>query len=112
MKNINEKKIIQNIIDKTGNLSKYKMPHFLPQKKKILRYLYFVVGAVAHTQKFLVGSLYEKLKKNKSGQAVSKLEGRLCGVCRVELPVKELQDAKAGVRLVQCNSCRRIIYVS
>jgi predicted nucleic acid-binding Zn-ribbon protein len=57
-------------------------------------------------------ALYEKLKKNKSGQAVSKLEGRLCGVCRVELPVKELQDAKAGVRLVQCNSCRRIIYVS
>ena len=57
-------------------------------------------------------ALYEKLKKNKSGQAVSKLEGRLCGVCRVELPVKELQDAKAGVRLVQCNSSRRIIYVS
>ena len=57
-------------------------------------------------------ALYEKLKKNKAGQAVSKLEGRLCGVCRVELPVKELQDAKAGVRLVQCNSCRRIIYVS
>jgi len=57
-------------------------------------------------------ALYEKLKKNKAGQAVSKLEGRLCGVCRVELPVKELQDAKAGVRLVQCNSCRRIIYVN
>ena len=29
MKNINEKKIIQNIIDKTGNLSKYKMPQGL-----------------------------------------------------------------------------------
>ena len=57
-------------------------------------------------------SLYEKLKKNKSGHAVSKLEGRLCGVCRVELPVKEFQDAKAGIRLVQCNSCRRIIYVN
>ena len=57
-------------------------------------------------------SLYEKLKKNKSGHAVSKLEGRLCSVCRVELPVKELQDAKAGIRLVQCNSCRRIIYAS
>jgi len=57
-------------------------------------------------------ALYEKLRKNKAGQAVSKLEGRLCGVCRVELPVKELQDAKAGVRLVQCNSCRRIIYVN
>jgi len=57
-------------------------------------------------------ALYEKLKKNKAGQAVSKLEGRLCGVCRVELPVKELQDAKAGIRLVQCNSCRRIIYVN
>lgn len=57
-------------------------------------------------------ALYEKLRNNKRGQAVSKLEGRLCGVCRVELPVKELQDAKAGVRLVQCNSCRRIIYVN
>jgi len=29
MKNINEKKIIQNIVDKTGNLSKYKMPQGL-----------------------------------------------------------------------------------
>ncbi|PZC46026.1 MAG: putative nucleic acid-binding protein, contains Zn-ribbon domain [Chloroflexi bacterium] len=57
-------------------------------------------------------ALYEKLKKNKAGHAVSKLEGHLCGVCRVELPVKELLDAKSGIRLVQCNSCRRIIYVS
>jgi len=57
-------------------------------------------------------ALYEKLKKNKGGHAVSKLEGRICGVCRVELPVKEFQDARAGLRLVQCNSCRRIIYVS
>ena len=29
MKNINEKKIIQNIIEKTGDLSKYKMPQGL-----------------------------------------------------------------------------------
>ena len=57
-------------------------------------------------------ALYEKLKKNKAGHAVSKLEGRLCGVCRVELPVKERLDARSGVRMVQCNSCRRIIYVS
>ena len=35
MKNINEKKIIQNIVDKTGNLSKYKMPEGLEIMKGI-----------------------------------------------------------------------------
>ena len=35
MKNINEKKIIQNIVDKTGNLSKYKMPQGLEIMKGI-----------------------------------------------------------------------------
>ena len=53
---------------------------------------------------------YETLKKSKGGRAVATLDGHLCAVCRVELPVGDLGRAKAGQEVVQCNSCRRIIY--
>ncbi len=53
---------------------------------------------------------YEALKKNRGGRAVASLDGRVCGVCRVELPTGDLARARAGQELVQCNSCRRIIF--
>ncbi len=53
---------------------------------------------------------YETLKKSKGGRAVATLDGHLCAVCRVELPVGDLGRAKGGQEVVQCNSCRRIIY--
>jgi predicted nucleic acid-binding Zn-ribbon protein len=53
---------------------------------------------------------YETLRKRKGGRAVASLDGHLCSVCRVELPVGDLGRAKAGQEVVQCNSCRRIIY--
>ncbi len=53
---------------------------------------------------------YEALRKSRGGQAVASLDGRVCGVCRVELPTGDLARARAGQDLVQCNSCRRIIF--
>ena len=50
------------------------------------------------------------LKKSRGGRAVASLDGRVCGVCRVELPTGDLARARAGQELVQCNSCRRIIF--
>jgi|GEM_PF-778939 predicted nucleic acid-binding Zn-ribbon protein len=53
---------------------------------------------------------YETLRRSKGGRAMATLDGHLCSVCRVELPVGDLGRAKTGQEVVQCNSCRRIIY--
>ena len=53
---------------------------------------------------------YEALRKSRGGRAVASLDGRVCGVCRVELPTGDLARARAGQEMVQCNSCRRIIF--
>lgn len=53
---------------------------------------------------------YESLRRSRGGRAVAGLDGRVCAVCRVELPVGDLARAKSGHEVVQCNSCRRIVY--
>ncbi|MBM3945325.1 MAG: hypothetical protein FJ317_07560 [SAR202 cluster bacterium] len=54
---------------------------------------------------------YESIRKSRGGQGIAKVVGGTCQACRVKLPSGELQKAKAGAALVQCNSCRRILYV-
>ena len=60
-------------------------------------------------------STYETLLASRGGQAVSKVElarGReICAVCRVALPTSDSQRLRGGDPLVQCNNCRRILYV-
>ena len=60
-------------------------------------------------------STYETLLTSRGGQAVSKVElarGReICGVCRVALPASDYQRLRSGDSLVQCNNCRRILYL-
>ncbi len=60
-------------------------------------------------------STYETLLASRGGQAVSKVElarGReICGICRVALPTSDSQRLRGGDPLVQCNNCRRILYV-
>ena len=55
--------------------------------------------------------LYESLRKDRNGYAVAKVERGLCQGCRVALPTMELQRARSSQSIVQCNSCRRILYV-
>ncbi len=57
-------------------------------------------------------TLYEGLRASHQGQAVAKVEGGMCRGCRISLPTTQVQKARMGAALVQCNSCGRILYVS
>jgi len=52
---------------------------------------------------------YYQLKKQK-GWAVARVEQGTCRGCRISLSTAELQRAR-GEQLVECNSCRRILYL-
>lgn len=60
-------------------------------------------------------SIYETLLSSRGGQAVSKvtqLRGRdVCEACRVALPRADAQRVRNNDALVQCNNCRRILYM-
>ena len=56
-------------------------------------------------------SVYESLIKTRGGHAVAKVERGLCQGCRLALPTMENQRAKSSQGIVQCSSCRRILYV-
>ena len=60
-------------------------------------------------------STYETLLASRDGQAVSRVEagrGRdVCEACRVALPRSDTQRLRTGESLVQCNNCRRILYM-
>ena len=55
---------------------------------------------------------YERLRINRKGYAVAKVEQGMCQGCRLTLPTHELQKARAAEDLVTCNSCGRILYLS
>mgnify|MGYP001216415594 CR=1 FL=1 len=54
--------------------------------------------------------LYNSLFTSKNGYAVAKVEGGMCQGCRLALSTSELQRARLS-SIVQCSSCRRILYV-
>ena len=60
-------------------------------------------------------SVYETLLTSRGGHAVSRVEssrGReICGACRVALPRSDVQGVRSGDAVVQCNNCRRILYL-
>jgi predicted nucleic acid-binding Zn-ribbon protein len=53
--------------------------------------------------------LYEKLRQNKQGRAVAKLERGTCAGCRVGLPTQVAQRVRTGAELIQCPRCERIL---
>jgi predicted nucleic acid-binding Zn-ribbon protein len=55
--------------------------------------------------------LYERLRRARSGRAVSKVERGTCQGCRITLPTTVFQRARSGLKIVQCTSCERILYV-
>lgn len=57
-------------------------------------------------------SLYQALRERRQGAAVAVVERGLCQGCRISLPMSIVQKARAGVGLVQCVSCERILLVS
>jgi predicted nucleic acid-binding Zn-ribbon protein len=56
-------------------------------------------------------SLYERLRREKRGRAVSRVERSTCMGCRIALPMGVVQHARAGRDFVYCPSCGRILYV-
>jgi predicted nucleic acid-binding Zn-ribbon protein len=57
-------------------------------------------------------NLYELLRARRGGRAVATVERGMCQGCRITLPMSILQKARAGLGLVQCVSCERILLVS
>jgi predicted nucleic acid-binding Zn-ribbon protein len=55
--------------------------------------------------------LYERLRRARAGRAVSKVERGTCQGCRITLPTTVFQRARSGLKIVQCTSCERILYV-
>ena len=55
--------------------------------------------------------VYEKLRQQKQGVAVAEvMYGKMCGKCRVELPLAKQREIKGGTYIVLCPSCGRILY--
>lgn len=72
--------------------------------------------AMQGERKRLVGGLdprtlneYERLRHS-AGHAVSRVESGVCQWCRVVIPPKDIQHARAGT-LAHCTNCGRILYV-
>lgn len=61
----------------------------------------------------LVLGLYESLLKTRDGYAVARVDRTrgLCEGCRVRLPANEMQKVRTSDGTVQCNNCRRILYM-
>lgn len=57
-------------------------------------------------------NLYELLRERRGGTAVARVERGMCQGCRITLPMSVLQKTRAGVGLVQCVSCERILLVN
>lgn len=55
---------------------------------------------------------YERLRLQKGGRAVARVEGGICTGCRITVPGMLVQRARAGKEIVYCSSCGRILYVS
>ena len=55
-------------------------------------------------------SVYESLRKTRGGFAVARIERGACQGCRLALTTMELQRARTSKGIVQCGSCRRILY--
>ncbi|MEI7553997.1 hypothetical protein [Candidatus Chlorohelix sp.] len=57
--------------------------------------------------------LYEKLRAQKQGVAVAELlMGKICGKCRVDIPLSKQRDLKSPIVIITCPSCGRILYLS
>jgi predicted nucleic acid-binding Zn-ribbon protein len=55
-----------------------------------------------------VASYY--LVKKQKGVAVAKIEQGICRGCRIQLPARQIQQAR-GNRIVQCSSCGRLLFM-
>lgn len=55
--------------------------------------------------------MYEALLTTKQGKALARVERATCQGCRINLPMLVQQRIRSNQELVQCPSCRRILYM-
>lgn len=48
--------------------------------------------------------------RQRLGHAVTEVTGGVCAMCRVTIPAKDVQHARAGTALVPCPNCGRILF--
>ena len=53
---------------------------------------------------------YDHVRRAHQGRGVARLDRNLCLGCRISLPVNTVNRARAGVIMVQCPNCERILY--
>ena len=56
-------------------------------------------------------AVYETVRSARNGHAVARVERGMCQGCRIALPESEWRLARSAQGIVQCNSCKRILYV-
>ena len=58
-------------------------------------------------------NLYETLRQSRGGIGIAEVDRArgICQACRITIPVNDLQKVRSSGGIVQCNSCRRILYV-
>jgi predicted nucleic acid-binding Zn-ribbon protein len=54
---------------------------------------------------------YEKLFQTRDAQAVAPIEGQICQGCYTSVTTSEYARLVGGTSIVQCGSCRRILYL-
>lgn len=57
-------------------------------------------------------ALYERLRRERAGRAVARVEQSTCQGCRLSLPAALVQRARVGPDLVFCSSCGRILWAA
>ncbi len=57
-------------------------------------------------------AVYERLRGDRNGYAVAKVERGMCQGCRIALPSAEVQRVRSAQDLIQCSSCQRILFAA
>lgn len=57
-------------------------------------------------------AVYERLREDRNGYAVARVERGMCQGCRIALPSAEVQRVRSTQELIQCSSCQRILFTA
>ncbi len=57
-------------------------------------------------------SIFEMTAKSRKGVAVAEAKDGLCSICHVRLRPQVFNEVRKNESIIQCDSCRRILYFS
>ncbi len=56
-------------------------------------------------------TLYDLIIQKKQGMALAKINGEICGACRLQLRAQLINEVRLAQTLTVCENCSRILYV-